>query len=433
MGAEAYLVPMYTQAFDVFAIAPDFVLANYVRPNNVDLLRRYRAAGMRIGVLDTEGAAGKSGDDYAHMVGRMQCGELVHVYCMWGVEQYEAFRRHDVAPAEVLQLTGCPRYDYCAEPWRRALPVPDHDGPYVLVNTNFPVVNPRFSAGAEEECSGMVRAGFDAEFAGRFLRDARRAHEAVIDVIGQLAARFSEQRFVLRPHPFESDCAYAPLAQLANVQIRQEGTSLEWIRPAKALIHQNCSTAIEAVMLEREPIALEWFNTPALLVNGPSRVSRHANSIAELEALVRGILADEIPGASEETLAARRDIIRALYYANDGMAGQRVASAIMKSLERGQPADGRKPIPSGMRFQVVHAARRIMGYRGFERLRRSLRGAEFERRRESKRFSLEQVQTILYRLAKARTTAQPVQVGYSSGDTSRARFASGQTIKVAAA
>ena len=34
-----------------------------------------------------------------------------------------------------------------------------------------------------------------------------------------------------------------------NLQVRQEGTSLEWIHSASLLVHQNCSTAVEAVML----------------------------------------------------------------------------------------------------------------------------------------------------------------------------------------
>ncbi|WP_423169349.1 hypothetical protein, partial [Stenotrophomonas maltophilia] len=36
LGAEAWLVPMYEQGFDVSAIDADFVLLNYVRSNNRD-------------------------------------------------------------------------------------------------------------------------------------------------------------------------------------------------------------------------------------------------------------------------------------------------------------------------------------------------------------------------------------------------------------
>src|SRR5262245_63028545 len=67
-GHTAFLVPMYDQVYDVFRLRPDVVLVNYVRANNRDLVRLYRRRGMRVGVLDTEGAGGKSAEEFARLV-----------------------------------------------------------------------------------------------------------------------------------------------------------------------------------------------------------------------------------------------------------------------------------------------------------------------------------------------------------------------------
>ena len=68
MNFHVYLVPMYAQISDVKAISPDFILANYVRANNVDTLKRFKALGIKIGVLDTEGVSGKNTDEFAKLV-----------------------------------------------------------------------------------------------------------------------------------------------------------------------------------------------------------------------------------------------------------------------------------------------------------------------------------------------------------------------------
>src|SRR6202012_5957351 len=120
-GATATLVPMYEQGFDVPALRPDLVLLNYTRPNNADLIKSYKRAGILVGVLDTEGIRGKNPDQFAKMVKTVGCTELVDLYCVWGQAQHAAFLRHGTVPEKLLHATGCPRYDFCAVPWRTAL------------------------------------------------------------------------------------------------------------------------------------------------------------------------------------------------------------------------------------------------------------------------------------------------------------------------
>ena len=76
-GATVTLVPMYEQGFDVPALRPDLVLVNYTRPNNADLIKSYKRAGILVGVLDTEGIGGKNPDQFAEMVKSVGCTDLV--------------------------------------------------------------------------------------------------------------------------------------------------------------------------------------------------------------------------------------------------------------------------------------------------------------------------------------------------------------------
>jgi surface carbohydrate biosynthesis protein len=431
-GADVTLVPMYEQGFDVPALRPDLVLVNYTRPNNADLIKSYKRAGILVGVLDTEGIGGKNADQFAGMVKSAGCTDLVDLYCVWGHAQYAAFLKQGTVSAALLQTTGCPRYDFCAPPWRAALPKPPVGSGYVLINTNFPTVNPRFSAGSSHEEEAMVKAGFARDFARQFIADAGRAHAAVLDTSIKLARHFSGVEFVLRPHPFENSAAYDAFAALPNTRVIQSGTSLEWINGAKLLIHQNCSTAIEAAMLKVEPLSLEWFNTPALRLDASTKVSRSAGSEADLIDLVKQGLEEGLPPLAPQTEEARQQIFGDLYTAIDGASSLRAADAILHTIDRarrgGPVASAPRPSARGI---VAGTVRRTLGYKGSSALRRSYGSAENERRRAGKVFGPNQVEIVLSRLDAASPDGRRFGVRRAAGDTPRiARAVSGASLQL---
>jgi surface carbohydrate biosynthesis protein len=424
-GATVTLVPMYEQGFDVPALRPDLVLVNYTRPNNADLIKSYKRAGILVGVLDTEGIGGKNPDQFAEMVKSVGCTDLVDLYCVWGQAQHAAFLRHGTVPAELIHTTGCPRYDFCAQPWRAALPQPSIAPGYVLINTNFPVANPRFSNSSSDEQEAMVQAGFSREFARQFVADAGTAYRAVLDMSAKLAKHFGDVQFVLRPHPFENIGSYDALAELPNFHVRQDGTSLEWISGARVLVHQNCSTAIEATMLKVEPLSMDWFNTPSLRLDAATQVSRGARSESDLIELVRQGLDGRLPPPAEQIEQSRRQIIGDLFTAIDGASSSRVTEAILDAIaaaHRQRRATPALPRPS-FRGIAAAAVRRALGYKASSALRRSYSAPENERRRLGKAFAPEMVNAVLQRICSASGDGRNFvahRVGGSSRWTTRA-------------
>lgn len=398
-GAECHLVPMYTQGFDVLALRPDVVVANYVRRNNIDLLRQYKRAGMRVAVLDTEGAISRSAEHYARMVAISGCREFVDLYCVWGEAQRNAFVEHRVMPGERVRVAGCPRYDYCAPQWRSALAASGESPGFVLINTNFPVVNPRFASGTRGELRVWKRVGVDAAWAERFAADSQSAFAAMLETCQRLADDFPDRRFVLRPHPFESLEAYQSLERHANFVVRQSGAVLGWLNDAALLVHQNCSTAIEAIMLEKEPLSLEWFNTPALHMPSPTRVSHPVLRYEDLRRAVEQAAAGEPPLPADEILGARSAILSEEYASADGRASERTAEMLL-ALCAERPLSVGAGVRVSLRGRIVSTLRGALGYRGFRRIRGALRpgsGAQFA----AKSFSQAQVEDVLRRIESA--------------------------------
>ena len=422
-NCEVWLVPMYEQAFDVRALDADFVLANYARVNNRTHLCSYRKEGIRVGVLDTEGVGGKNADEFAKLVGSDIGASLVDLYCVWGSSQGDALVAQQVVSLDALRVTGCPRYDFCAPPWRDVLPKPAIEGGFVLVNTNFPTVTPRFSAGSGDEVRTMVNAGFEPAFAEAYIRDARKAQAGIIALLGELVDKFPLIKFILRPHPFESAEPYKALVDKANFEVRQEGTSIEWLNACKVLLHLNCSTAVEASMLGKVAISPGWLDTSNLHIDGPHSVSLHASSPADLIA--------QLAICIDKTMPLVHESIEQRYHRIDGKSSQRVADAILETLGKPHRIVALPDAP--LRFRVAMNMRRLLGYR-FARFLQSLGSNKQERkRRDGKLFTSDQVESILGRIQACVPGARAVEArAMHSLRVAVPRWASGTSVCVSA-
>jgi hypothetical protein len=99
-------------------------------------------------------------------------------------------------------------------------------------------------------------------------------------------------------------------------------------------VHLNCGTSIEATMLRRLPLSLEFLNTPLMAKHGPlpSQISRHADGF---EATLAAI--DDVEHEVEVFPFERnyRQMIHPWFHENDGSAADRVADAIHADLGSG--------------------------------------------------------------------------------------------------
>lgn len=390
-GASAVLVPMYEQGVDVPRLGLDALVANYARDANLDLMRSFSEAGLALYVLDTEGGVlaetgGNSPPAMAAHIRDSGYADILSGYFFWGGKLHQAFNDNAAMKPERLHLTGCPRFDFAAPRWRALL-----DGErrgYLLVNANFPLVNSRFSGDPGAERAAMVRAGWDGDYVDRFLVDLKVVFANYLAEIGRLAAARPDRSILVRPHPFESEEVYrTALGRHANVIVDGTGSVLDMIRNAATVIHLNCGTAVEAVLLDKLPIQLEYLNTPITAGHArlPARVSRAARSFDELLAMVDDLEAETAKFDFAGVHAANID---AFFHRNDGAAAERVAD-ILVGTER--PRDpfvslssairGTRPNPSAAQI-AKGAASLLLGSAVTERLRTFVSPARHDKRIE---------------------------------------------------
>jgi hypothetical protein len=116
------------------------------------------------------------------------------------------------------------------------------------------------------------------------LGDLYRGFAAALPI---LDAAFPDHRIVVRPHPSEDHDAWRrEVAGLANVTVAFEGSVIPWIAGSDALIHNSCTTGVEAYLLGKPVIAYQPATDDVLDSHLPNALSRQAFEPEELVAMV---------------------------------------------------------------------------------------------------------------------------------------------------
>jgi surface carbohydrate biosynthesis protein len=263
----------------------------------------------------------------------------------WGEENAELWRRYSHLPQGVpIHVTGNPRSDllrpnmhayYAAEVEK----IRSEFGDFILVNTNFNHVNAfgpdmnlfkTVKNPGETPTFGRAARGMSRDYA-EGLRDHKLAVFADFQrMIPQLEKSFPGHTIVVRPHPTESHEAYLRIAaECRRVKVTNEGNVVPWLLSAKALIHNGCTTGVEAFEL-RVP-ALSYRATvnetyDAGFYRLPNALSHNCFSFEELRDTLQRILEGTLGAPDGEN---RRTLVRHHLAAPDGpLACERVVDVL---------------------------------------------------------------------------------------------------------
>lgn len=203
-------------------------------------------------------------------------------YWAWGEKQASSMRklpgRFSVDQVEVV---GNPRFDLCKETMAHyhAALTPDLAKlqPYILINTKFTPSNSNFF-------KGKVLTGRQLDQVAQCRRDLA----SYLNLIESLSERYPELNILIRPHPVEIAATYQKrFASRRNVFI-DDGR-----RPiarssclAEAVIHTDCTTAVEALLAGHSPISYLPNGTPIGAQTLPIEISDVTYSEDEVVALL---------------------------------------------------------------------------------------------------------------------------------------------------
>jgi surface carbohydrate biosynthesis protein len=227
----------------------------------------------------------------------------------WGRDNADHWRALPTYDGRPIVEAGNPRADLL-RPELRAIHAPAvaalsaEYGPFVLLNTNFSIVN-HFQSGHTS-----FRRAADAD-AATFQRiwEGVSAHKRALlrhflDLIAPLARAIAPARLVIRPHPSEDQSAWQAAASgHANVVVATKGGVVPWLLASSGLVQNGCTTAIEAAMLDVPTVTFRPVASPDYDLPLPNRFGVAAATADDAAAAARAMIDD--PAAVLEPRAAR--------------------------------------------------------------------------------------------------------------------------------
>jgi surface carbohydrate biosynthesis protein len=277
----------------------------------------------------------------------------------WGQDNVDLWRQYPGLPnGTPINITGNPRVDMLRpemHPFfaQEVQEIRNRFGDFILVNTNFNHVNafspdmnlfrPAKKPGGTPKFGRGVR-GMSREFA-EGLRDHKQdIFQDFQQLIPALDKAFPDYTIVVRPHPTESHEIYGNIAaKCTRVQVTNKGNVVPWLLATKAVIHNGCTTGLEAYVMGLPAISyratvndfydLGFYRLPNLL-------SHQCFDFEELRLTLRDILAGKLGPADG---AEREEIINHHLAGLDGpLACERIVDVCEHFLgdgsELGKPA-----------------------------------------------------------------------------------------------
>jgi surface carbohydrate biosynthesis protein len=321
--------------------------------------------------------------------------QVSHLFA-WGQGNVELWRQYPQLPDNLpIHSVGNPRTDMLRpemQPFYKdeVQALRDTYGDFLLINTNFnhvnafgpdmnlfqPVNNP-----GEIAKFGRAAKGMSREYAESLWNHKQAVFKDFQKMIPQLEKAFPQLNIVVRPHPTERHDVYNEIAaRCSRVHVTNQGNVVPWILATRAVLHNGCTTGIEAFMMGVPAISYRA-SISEKIDNGfyrlPNAVSDHCFNFDQLQDRLNQILS----GQRVTTDGDERKAVVDHYLASQSgpLACERMVD-VLESLT----ADGRKNSgPSAAeRFQ-----RRMIagGYHLYKRLKPKLPGShnrpEFQRHR----------------------------------------------------
>jgi hypothetical protein len=242
-------------------------------------------------------------------------------------------------------------------------------GDYLLINTNFNHVNAFFPAQnlfkpvkrpGESPQFGKAGVGMTREFAQALHNQKQTVFKAFQSLIPKLSQAFPQLAIIVRPHPTEGQDVYRQLASgNRRIHVTNEGNVVPWLQGASALVHNGCTTGVEAFVVRtpafsfRPSVCEAIDNTFYVLSHG---LSHQCFTDAELIDAIRQVLDGRLGAAGGE---ARSALVQRYLTGQEGaLACERMMDVVQAITEK-QPVLPTPDFP-GRLFGIVMAQSRFL-------------------------------------------------------------------------
>ena len=275
------------------------------KPINLSFYENLKADDISLFHLDEEGGV-IPGDQEGWEQGlnfRLDPGVLKeddHVLT-WGSFQRKHYASKESSlPESNFIDTGFPKLELCKPRFRYYYKkiieeIKEKYGPYILINTNQGHANAlaglecMLKDDIEKVCFTSKDENLRLEFINRWSHQNKVLSNFIV-LIHTLSIAMPDKTFVVRPHPAEDSNFYILiLAGLKNVHVDKTGAVHPWIMAADLIIHDGCTTAIEAFLAEVPVVNYKSTKTEPYELMLPNQLGIRCETIDEIMKIIRDL------------------------------------------------------------------------------------------------------------------------------------------------
>lgn len=246
------------------AVWSDVLFKNWIKRNN------------SLYAFDEEGLI-TSNDDYyiKHRVSDWAIKNLSGIF-MWGHNQENLIKKKDIT-VPCYKIGSC-KLELSS---KHKIKFNDGNNSKILVNTRFPYLNGRYSSKQSLEHLGIISNDIDLEKFENFIESEYIIRNEFIKLLKLLAA--NNYLITLRPHPLEDVSYYEDyFNSYTNIKVNNTDDLYDQIKENNILIHDGCTTAIEASSMGRKVYGLRPSNLKDAYDDTANRFSVNFNNAEDL-------------------------------------------------------------------------------------------------------------------------------------------------------
>ncbi|MFD1446463.1 surface carbohydrate biosynthesis protein [Oceanobacillus profundus] len=257
-----------------------FFSKGYPRGFRKRIITNAKNSGHTVVELDEEGLLLNNKTQYLRnrMVSDM-LDLVTQEYC-WGGFQKEVIVSANPRQEQKCYIVGNPRFDLLTPKFNilykeEAEQIRNEYGEFVLINTRFPNYN---------SFNGMKNDTIESMY-------YKKLYYSFVEMTKAMCREFPNTNFVIRPHPGENFESYRnTFSSYHNVFVVHEGSIIKWLLAAEVVIHNGCTSSIEACLLEKPIISYIPTTASENDVLLPNQLGMMAVNTKEVHVLLEKIL-----------------------------------------------------------------------------------------------------------------------------------------------
>jgi len=285
----------------------------------------------------------------------------LHTAFAWGENDARVYRLANGMGRTPVVVTGNPRADllrpelapYFADEVAKIREGYDR---FALLNTNFAIVNHFIANQTRFKVADWVAKDKAAEMRDGVLGHKARLLDAFLELLPPLAGALHPHPLIIRPHPSEKRQTWADAASgLENVHVVHEGNVVAWLAAADVLIHNGCTSAVEAAVLGTPALSYRPVKAPGFDIDLPNNLSLEFEAAEALTAAAADIVNQGREGRHQLDPGRRALLDRHIAALNGPLACERLMDEIELCAQTPEPPAG---LARYLSTRLHHAARR---------------------------------------------------------------------------